>query len=200
MDQEELHIPCFPLGMFLLPGEQTYLHLFEPRYKQLLHDVLSGNRVFIIPYVQDGRTTHLGTRVKVRKVVKTYVGGESDILIEAVEVVRMLKLEEQLENRLYPGGVVRNLRLQSEEAVGSELLERFKEFELNRGNTREGYDYLPTVDLYSIASSLNLSAEDKYRLIQLSFKQKQQFLVKQIEYLDLLHAQEDQVFKNIYLN
>lgn len=200
MDQDELHIPCFPLGVMLLPGEQTYLHLFEPRYKQLLHDVLSGDRTFVIPFVLEGEPSALGTKVRVAKVLKTYPGGESDILIEGVEMVRMLKMEDQLDDRLYPGGIARPLSLQVNEPIEAELLESFKEFELDRGNTRRGYDYLPTVDLYAIARSLNLSSEDKYRLIQMSFRQKQRFLIKQIEYLSLLHEQEDGVFKNFYLN
>ncbi|MCE2496688.1 MAG: LON peptidase substrate-binding domain-containing protein [Flavobacteriales bacterium] len=200
MDQDELHIPCFPLSIMLLPGEQTYLHLFEPRYKQLLHDVLSGDRTFVIPFVDEGQMSTLGTKVKVQKVLKTYPGGESDILIEAVEVVRLLSIETQLDDRLYPGGVARSVSLQVSEPIEAELLERFKEFELERGNTRRGYDYLPTVDLYSIARGLNLSSEDKYRLIKMSFNQKQRFLIKQIEYLSLLHEQEDGVFKNFYLN
>ena len=40
-------IPLFPLGVFLLPGERTGLHIFEPRYRQLigeLEDALSEGR------------------------------------------------------------------------------------------------------------------------------------------------------------
>ena len=33
------NIPLFPLGVFLLPGEQTGLHIFEPRYRQLIPEL-----------------------------------------------------------------------------------------------------------------------------------------------------------------
>lgn len=200
MDKDELHIPCFPLDMMLLPGEQTYLHLFEPRYKQLLHDVLSGDRTFVIPFTSEGRMRPMGAKVKVSKVLKTYPGGESDILIEAIDVVRILKVDQKLDDRLYPGGLIRSIPLQLETTIDAELLESFKEYELERGNTREGYDYLPTVDVYSIARSLNLTSDDKYKLVNMSFSEKQAFLVKQIQYLNLLHKQEERVFKNFYLN
>jgi Lon protease-like protein len=39
-------IPVFPLSeVVLLPGEVLPLHIFEPRYRAMVHDVLSGSRV-----------------------------------------------------------------------------------------------------------------------------------------------------------
>jgi Lon protease-like protein len=39
-------LPLFPLGMVLFPGTAVPLHLFEPRYRQLLVDVQEGDRRF----------------------------------------------------------------------------------------------------------------------------------------------------------
>lgn len=39
-------LPLFPLGMVLFPGTAAPLHLFEPRYRQLLSDVRNGDRRF----------------------------------------------------------------------------------------------------------------------------------------------------------
>ena len=36
-------IPLFPLGTVVLPGATLPLHIFEARYRQLIHDVLVGN-------------------------------------------------------------------------------------------------------------------------------------------------------------
>ncbi len=36
----------FPLGMVLYPGTSVPLHLFEPRYRQMLTDVQAGDRCF----------------------------------------------------------------------------------------------------------------------------------------------------------
>lgn len=33
-----IRIPIFPLAIFPLPGEMVPLHIFEPRYRQLLED------------------------------------------------------------------------------------------------------------------------------------------------------------------
>ena len=39
-------IPLFPLGLVLLPGATVPLHIFEPRYRRMLHDVNAGTRCF----------------------------------------------------------------------------------------------------------------------------------------------------------
>ncbi len=44
-------LPLFPLQLVLFPGEPVPLHIFEPRYRQLLADCLEGDARF-------GITTH----------------------------------------------------------------------------------------------------------------------------------------------
>lgn len=40
--------PVFPLGFILFPGTGAPLHLFEPRYRQLLADIRHGDRRFVL--------------------------------------------------------------------------------------------------------------------------------------------------------
>lgn len=40
------HLPIFPLGVVLYPGTALPLHLFEPRYRQLLADIRAGDSRF----------------------------------------------------------------------------------------------------------------------------------------------------------
>jgi Lon protease-like protein len=41
-----VRLPLFPLGLVLFPGVSVPLHLFEPRYRQLLTDIRDGDRRF----------------------------------------------------------------------------------------------------------------------------------------------------------
>ncbi len=41
-----LRLPIFPLTVVLFPGTPLPLHIFEPRYRQLLADCLAGDRKF----------------------------------------------------------------------------------------------------------------------------------------------------------
>lgn len=42
----DLRLPIFPLGVVLYPGTTLPLHLFEPRYRQMLADVRAGDSRF----------------------------------------------------------------------------------------------------------------------------------------------------------
>lgn len=46
-------LPIFPLPLVLFPGALQPLHIFEPRYRQLLADSLAGDRRFGIAYVAE---------------------------------------------------------------------------------------------------------------------------------------------------
>lgn len=47
-------LPIFPLPLVLFPGATQPLHIFEPRYRQLLRDCLDGDHRFGIAYVPSG--------------------------------------------------------------------------------------------------------------------------------------------------
>ena len=43
-------LPVFPLSVVLFPGVPLPLHIFEPRYRQMLSDIRAGNNLFGISY------------------------------------------------------------------------------------------------------------------------------------------------------
>lgn len=47
-------LPMFPLGTVLLPGMVLPLHVFEPRYRRLVTDVLAGDRRFGVVLIERG--------------------------------------------------------------------------------------------------------------------------------------------------
>jgi len=49
-------LPIFPLPIVLFPGAPQPLHIFEPRYRQLLQDCLTGDQRFGIAYVTPDAT------------------------------------------------------------------------------------------------------------------------------------------------
>lgn len=50
-------LPIFPLSVVLFPGTPLPLHIFEPRYKQLLSDCLAADRRFGITPAAEARET-----------------------------------------------------------------------------------------------------------------------------------------------
>ncbi len=99
-------IPLFPLGIVVYPGEQLNLHIFEPRYKQLITDSVAASKPFGIPTVLNGNVTDTGTTVVVKQIVKQYTDGCMDIKTEAEQVFTLLETIPTLPDKMYQGAIV----------------------------------------------------------------------------------------------
>src|SRR6478752_4953794 len=103
---EFVRIPMFPLTIFPLPGEMVPLHIFEPRYKQLLLDAEERDISFGIYFNHVQNVDKLGSLVKLESVIKRYDGGEADIIVKCQDLFRMETLYRSYKEKLYPGGEV----------------------------------------------------------------------------------------------
>jgi ATP-dependent Lon protease len=78
-------IPIFPLNLVVFPDSKYPLHIFEERYKILLQKCLTNNSGFGIVASIDKRISDVGVYVKVTQILKTYLNGELDIVVQGVE-------------------------------------------------------------------------------------------------------------------
>jgi len=78
-------IPIFPLDLVVFPDAKYPLHIFEERYKILLQKCLTHNSGFGIVASIDKRISDVGVYVKVTQILKTYLNGELDIVVQGVE-------------------------------------------------------------------------------------------------------------------
>jgi ATP-dependent Lon protease len=72
--------PLFPLDIVLFPGEAQPLHIFEPRYRQLLADCLEADERFGITYDGNPRPGTLGTFARIRA-AQAMPDGRSNIVV-----------------------------------------------------------------------------------------------------------------------
>lgn len=99
-------IPIFPLGIVVYPGEQLNLHIFEPRYKQLIHDCIQTPKPFGIIPVIDKKVVEYGTSVEIVRIEKTYDNGEMDIVTRGLRTFRVLEVIDQIPDKQYQGAIV----------------------------------------------------------------------------------------------
>jgi hypothetical protein len=102
-------LPLFPLNLVAFPGEKLNLHIFEPRYKELINECLEENKHFGIPAYIYNKLEGFGTEMKITKLVKRYEDGRMDISTEGVNVFELMDYENPLKDKLYAGGNVRIL-------------------------------------------------------------------------------------------
>src|SRR4051812_19851218 len=115
-------IPIFPLGIVVYPGEQLNLHIFEPRYKQLIKECFSEKKTFGIPSVIDKRMQDFGTVVKVTEITTIHDSGEMDIKTEGTQVFKVLEVIREIPEKLYSGAIVNYPA--NDEHGSSELMRR----------------------------------------------------------------------------
>lgn len=163
-----MKLPLFPLQSVFFPGETVPLHIFEERYKQLVDDCRAEAITFGIPvFIND--SISYGTEVQLVEVVNTYEGGEMDIVCVARQVFKVLTFDNQLDGKLYAGGLVEFMESDNDagEDLRNEVLEKIKKL----------YDLMqvqfpPTpidkFNSYAFAHKMGLTFEQEYELLQLT--------------------------------
>ena len=85
-------IGLFPLPMVLLPTERVPLHIFEPRYRELISECLEEGREFGLVLADDDGLRTVGTRAVVADVLDRFDDGRMNIVAEGRERFRLVSL------------------------------------------------------------------------------------------------------------
>jgi Lon protease-like protein len=200
MDQQAIILPYFPLSIFLFPGEDIPLHIFEPRYKQLIEDARTQGITFAIPYVIEQDIQEFGCEVRLKEIVAEKPGGRMVIVVESVSLVQIDSYHQKLEGKLYAGGNIRRMPcsdpVESEELLG--LIENYMD-QFDKDFLTLGAKNVITRQEVMIA--LNLSSDDKYNFICMpDAKQKEGYLAGQLRYLGMIRKQETMLGNDFGLN
>ena len=126
-------MPMFPLGSVLFPSLVLPLHIFEPRYRALIRDVLDGDREFGVCLIERGAEvggddvrTGIGTVAQVHEAEELPDGRWALVAVG----VRRIRVERWLPDDPYPRAEVVDLHdpepSDSEVAVLPEVVARLR--------------------------------------------------------------------------
>ena len=101
MTDHKTYLPIFPLNLVVFPTEDLNLHIFEPRYKQLITDCFEQDVAFGIPPYINNKIKSIGTQLKVVNIEKKYPDGKMDIKTKALGLFRILNIDERTPGKLY---------------------------------------------------------------------------------------------------
>jgi Lon protease-like protein len=87
-------IGLFPLQLVLLPTERVPLHIFEPRYKELIGECLEEGVEFGLLLEDEEGRRDVGTRAAVVEVLQVFDDGRMNVVVEGRERFRLLELTE----------------------------------------------------------------------------------------------------------
>ena len=160
-------LPFFPLNLVAYPGEDLNLHVFEPRYKELVGECLDQQSTFGIPsYIHN--ELELGTEMEITEVVKTYDDGRMDIRTKGLAIFKVISFQNPVPGKLYSGGEVEiqsiNLDIDLEKIgrIKSLLDEFYKHMEVENPFESDRFN-----TSFQFAHKIGLSLEEEYELLKI---------------------------------
>jgi ATP-dependent Lon protease len=179
-----LYLPLFPLNIVVFPGEKLNLHIFEPRYKQLISECHAQNATFGIPAFVNNAVGRFGTEIKILSVEKSYEGGEMDIKTKGVRSFKIVEFFRTMPDKLYAGGIIEPVEdLQNEDPVlKARIVAALKQLYQVLGLSSLFMELAPDFKAYDIAHHLGFTTEKEYELLQCSSEQERQMLI--VEHLE----------------
>jgi hypothetical protein len=172
------HLPLFPLKLVAFPGEQLNLHIFEPRYKQLIKDIQAGKGTFGIAVYID-KLMPFGTEVELEEVSKEYDDGRMDIRTRGKRVFEMLSFENPEVDKLYAGGNV--VYYENDPRVGENQYAEFIFYLKELFRLMEYQIDLVPLDInsFTFAHKMGLSLPEEYELMTMTKESERiKFLVR----------------------
>jgi uncharacterized protein len=196
-------IPLFPLSIVVFPGEELNLHIFEPRYKQLINDCAATSKPFGIPTVLNNQIMEYGTLVEIVEITKQYDNGEMDIKTRATLIFRMLEKIEELPDKLYHGAIV---TYPPTKYIGSaplmkKVIESIRELHKFLHVSKDFKKQDEALLSFDVAHHAGMTLEDEYQLLE--FEQelhRQEFIKRHLVKVLAVMAQMDLLKNKIKLN
>ena len=196
-------IPIFPLGVVVFPDEVLNLHIFEPRYKQLVNDCYAEAKPFGIPTVLENGVNELGTLVEIVEIVEVYPDGKMDIRIKGVQVFKMLELVKTIPDKLYSGAIVNyppniNRHNSSLMAVILPLVNELHRLLDVKKDFKKAESELVS---YDIAHHVGLPVKEEYELLGLLFEtQRLEYIRRHLQKIIPIISDAENLKEKIQLN
>ncbi|MES2645381.1 MAG: LON peptidase substrate-binding domain-containing protein [Bacteroidota bacterium] len=162
-------IPIFPLSIVVYPGEELNLHIFEPRYKQLITDCFAEKKSFGIPAMVKDKLMEFGTLVSIEEIKEVYEDGKMDIRTRAEKVFRMLEVVKEIPDKLYSGAIVNypeNNELSKPDLV-KRILAAIRELHRLLNITKSFKKPDDELVSYDMAHHAGLNLEEEFEFLQL---------------------------------
>lgn len=196
-------IPIFPLSIVVFPGEDLNLHIFEPRYKQLISECYEQKKAFGIPVVINNDVAELGTLVEIKELSKVYDSGEMDIKTRGQKVFRILEVIKDVPDKLYNGAIVTypdnndkgNRELMQKVVNGIRELHRLLNIQKDFKKPED------TLSGYDVAHHAGLNVEEEYEFLGLFHElQRQEYLKRHLTRIIPLVAEMENLKERVKLN
>ena len=174
-------IPIFPLNVVVYPGEILNLHIFEPRYKELVKECFENKKPFGIPAVINGNVAEYGTLVSIQEIAQEYDNGEMDIITNGTIVFRILEIIKKIPDKLYSGAIVNypeNAEVYHRKELMQVVIKAIRELHRILNISKDFRKPDEELNAYDLAHHAGLSMEEEYEMLALFREEQRQEYLK----------------------
>ncbi len=195
--------PIFPLELVVYPGNELNLHIFEPRYKQLINDCAETKLPFGIPSVVNRAIGNLGTLMELLEITNVEPTGEMDIRTKGLKVFRIERLAKLYPGKLYGGAWVEYPANQTanDPALMRTVLAGIKKLHAVLNVDKPFRKVEDGLTSYEVAHHLGLTLPQEYELLGLFDERKrQEYLQRHLEKVLPVVAEMEALKQKVKLN
>ncbi len=116
-------LPLFPLDVVLLPGTPLPLHIFEPRYREMISECLDRKTSFGVVRAKEEGVAEIGCTAEIITVARKYPDGRLDIVTEGRERFEVMQVSQE---RSFLQAEVIYLQDEPEKATAEEIAQAVK--------------------------------------------------------------------------
>ena len=88
-------LPLFPLDLVLFPGTPLPLHIFEPRYKEMISECLDLKKSFGVVRAKEEGVAEIGCTAEIIAIAKKYSDGRMDIVAQGRERFEVMQVNQE---------------------------------------------------------------------------------------------------------
>ncbi len=197
-------VPIFPLGIVVFPGENLNLHIFEPKYKQMINECHAEKKLFGIPAVVNRHLNEMGTLVEITEITRVYDNGEMDVTTRGQRVFRVLEIIKEIPDKLYSGAIVNypdNIEDMGKRDLMQKVVNGIRELHRLLKVQKEFKKSDEHLTSYDVAHHAGLSLEEEYELLSLMQEvQRQEYLKRHLSKVLPVIGEMEQLKEKIKLN
>lgn len=196
-------IPLFPLEIIVFPYESLNLHIFEPRYRELIQDCEQDNIQFGIPYYRAGHPLKFGSIVELDKISNVYSDGKMDVKTKGVRPFEVKRYVKTYPNKSYPGGYIEELFWEDEAdpelrvLIRAQLEELYQYMNIPKRPESLHEDFIT----FQIAHKVGFNKDQEYAFLQMTAeKDRQTYMLEHLHKMIPMIKEAEEMRKKVQLN
>jgi Lon protease-like protein len=173
-------LPLFPLGIVALPFEAVPLHIFEPRYREMVAECLESSSEFGIVWASEDGLRQIGCACEIAEVLERHDDGRMDILTRGTRPFRLVEAHEHLP---YPTGTVEWLDDKPEEpdtGTAEEAHQAYANLVEQATDAEPAREQVEAMSAYAMAATVDFGLEAKQGLLSLRSENARMRLVTRL--------------------